>query len=33
MIKNRLNNYLIPFQNDRLTHVDPKLYSKCPENL
>jgi hypothetical protein len=30
MIKNKLNNYLIPLQNDRLTHVNPKLYTKCP---
>ncbi len=31
MIKNRLDNYLItPPKNGCLTHVDPKLYTKCP---
>jgi len=30
MIKNRLNNYLIPFQNGHLLHVNFKLYTKCP---
>ncbi len=33
--KNRLDNYLIPplmvlLINSRLTHIDPKLYTKCP---
>ncbi len=30
MIKNRLNNYLIPPKNGHLMHVDPQLYTKCP---
>ncbi len=31
MIKNRLDNYLItPPKNGCLTHVDLKLYTKCP---
>jgi hypothetical protein len=30
VIINKLNNYLIPLKNDHLTHVDPKLYTKCP---
>ncbi len=31
MIKNRLENYLIPPpKNGRLTHVNPQLYNKCP---
>jgi hypothetical protein len=29
-IKNMLDNYLIPLKNGCLTHVDPKLYTKCP---
>jgi hypothetical protein len=30
MIKNRLDNYLIPPKNGHLTHINPKLYIKCP---
>jgi hypothetical protein len=30
VIKNRLNNYLIPLKNGRLTYINPKLYTKCP---
>ncbi len=30
MIKNRLDNYLIPPKNGHLTHINPKLYVKCP---
>jgi hypothetical protein len=30
VIRNRLDNYLIPFKNGCLTHVNPKLYIKCP---
>jgi len=30
MIKNKLNYYPIPPKNGRLTHVNPKLYIKCP---
>jgi hypothetical protein len=30
VIINRLDNYLIPFLNGHLAHVDPKLYNKCP---
>ncbi len=29
MITNRLDNYLILPKNDRLTHVNPKPYTKC----
>jgi hypothetical protein len=29
MIKNKLNNYIIFLKNDRLTHVNLKLYTKC----
>jgi hypothetical protein len=32
MIKNRLDNYLIPPKNGCLTHVDPKFYIKCPQD-
>ncbi len=31
IIINRLENYLMLQKNDRLTHVDPKLYTKCPQ--
>jgi hypothetical protein len=30
VIKNRLDNYLIPPKNGHLTHINPKLYIKCP---
>jgi hypothetical protein len=30
MMKNRLDNYLIPPKNGHLTHINPKLYIKCP---
>jgi hypothetical protein len=30
VIKNRLNNYLIPLKNGHLIYTDPKLYIKCP---
>jgi hypothetical protein len=30
MIKNKLDNYLIPPKNGRLTHVNTKFYIKCP---
>jgi hypothetical protein len=30
VIKNRLDNYLIPPTNGRLMNVNPKLYTKCP---
>jgi hypothetical protein len=31
VIKNNLNNYFIPPpKNGRLTHIDPKFYTKCP---
>jgi hypothetical protein len=35
VIKIRLENFLIPpppplYKNGRLTHVNPKLYTKCP---
>ncbi len=33
MIKNKLDNYLIPPQNDHLVHIDPKLCTKCPPGL
>jgi hypothetical protein len=29
MIKNRFDDYLLPFKNGHLTHVDSKLYTKC----
>ncbi len=29
MIKNRLDNYLIPPKTGHLTHIDPILYIKC----
>jgi hypothetical protein len=30
VMKNRLDNYVIPLKNSHLMHVDPKLYIKCP---
>ncbi len=33
MIKNKLDNYLIPPINGRLTHTYPKLYIKCPPKM
>jgi hypothetical protein len=29
VIKNKLHNYLIPFKNGCLMHIDPNLYIKC----
>jgi hypothetical protein len=30
MIKNRLDNYLIPPKNGHLTYIVPKFYINCP---